>query len=97
MDRDQVIATLRQHKCELRAAGVLHLRLHGSIARSEPSPNDIDLIAEIDPQKGLSLLDMIGIKNQLSDLLGARVDLSPAHRLKAPVAERAARKAILAF
>jgi predicted nucleotidyltransferase len=98
MDREHVIATLRQHEPELKAAGILHLRLHGSVAwRAESSASDVDLIAEFDPAKHLSLLDMVGLENQLSDLLGVAVDLSPAHMLKRPIAERAANEAILAF
>jgi uncharacterized protein len=98
MDREHVIATLRRHEPELKAAGIVHLRLHGSVARAESQPtSDVDLIAEFDPAKHLSLLDMVGLENHLSDLLGVSVDLSPAHMLKKPVAERAAHEAILAF
>jgi predicted nucleotidyltransferase len=98
MDRDSVLKTLREHAPELQGAGVLHLRLHGSVARGTASPeSDIDLIAEFDPAKRLSLLDLVGIELDLSDLLGARVDLSPAHTLKPPVRERADREAMLAF
>jgi hypothetical protein len=35
MDRNDVITKLRQHEVELRAAGIIHLRLHGSVARNE--------------------------------------------------------------
>jgi predicted nucleotidyltransferase len=35
MDREHVIATLRQHEPELKAAGIVHLRLHGSVARAD--------------------------------------------------------------
>jgi predicted nucleotidyltransferase len=97
MDREHVIATLRQHEPELRAAGIVHLRLHGSLARAESHTSDVDLIAEFDPARHLSLLDMIGLENRLSDLLGAPVDLAPAHMLKRPIAQRAAHEAILAF
>jgi len=98
MNREHVITTLRQHEPELKAAGILHLRLHGSVARAEAKPSsDIDLIAEFDPARQLSLFDMVHLENQLSDLLGVPVDLSPAHMLKRPIAERAAHEAILAF
>jgi predicted nucleotidyltransferase len=40
---------------------------------------------------------MVGLENRLSDLLGTRVDLSPAHTLKQPVASRAAQEAVIAF
>ena len=74
------------------------MRLHGSVARDEASAiSDIDLIADLDPAKPVSLLDMVGLENHLSDLLGIHVDLSPSHTLKAPVAAKAADEAVLAF
>jgi predicted nucleotidyltransferase len=98
MDRDAVITKLREHEPELKAAGIVHLRLHGSLARgTATATSDVDLIADLDASKHLSLLDMVGLENRLSDLLGAPVDLSPAHTLKQPVAQRAAQEAVLAF
>lgn len=98
MDRDYVIAKLREHEPELKAAGIVHLRLHGSLARgTATATSDVDLIAEFDRSKHLSLLDMVGLENRLSDLLGAPVDLSPSHTLKQPVAQRATHEAVLAF
>ena len=45
MDKGLVIETLRMHEPELKAAGIVHLRLFGSIARGEASArSDIDLI-----------------------------------------------------
>ena len=98
MDRDYVILRLREHAPELMAAGIVHLRLHGSLARgTATATSDVDLIADFDASRRLSLLDMVGLENRLSDLLGAPVDLSPAHTLKQPVANRAAHEAMLAF
>ena len=98
MDRDRVIAKLREHEPELKAAGIVHLRLHGSVARGEASEaSDVDLIAEFDATKPLSLLDMVGLENRLADLLGVAVDLSPAKMLKEPVREKAVREAVFAF
>lgn len=98
MDREYVITKLREHELELKAAGIVHLRLHGSLARGTATPtSDVDLIAEFDTSKHLSLLDMVGLENRLSDLLGTSVDLSPQHTLKQPVAKLAAHEAVLAF
>src|SRR6266571_7809753 len=99
MDRDQIIAKLREYKPELKAAGVEHLFLHGSYARGTAirELSDVDVIAEFDPGRRLSLVDMVAIENRLADLLGVRVDLSPASTLKEPVREKAAREAVLAF
>jgi predicted nucleotidyltransferase len=93
-----ILEILRSHQPELKAAGIVHLRLHGSVARGEASPeSDVDLIAEFDASKRLSLVDMVALENRLADLLGIPVDLSPANTLKPPVREKAARDAILAF
>ena len=99
MDRDQIIAKLREHAPELKAAGIVHLSLHGSYARGTESrgSSDVDVIAEFDPRRRLSLVDMVAIENRLTDLLGARVDLSPAKTLKEPVRNKAKREAVLAF
>ena len=99
MDRDQIIAKLREHAPELKAAGVVHLFLHGSYARGTAirGSSDVDVIAEFDPRRRLSLVDMVAIENRLADLLGVRVDLSPDRTLKEPVRNKAKREAVLAF
>ena len=98
MDRSFVISKLREHEPELRAAGIVHLRLHGSVARGQATDgSDVDLIAEFDATRRLSLVDMAGLENQISDMLGAPVDLSPANMLKEPVRQRAAHEAVHAF
>jgi uncharacterized protein len=99
MDKSTIIAKLREHETELKAAGVEHLFLHGSYARGTAvrETSDVDVIAEFAPDRRLSLLDMVAIENRLADLLGVRVDLSPAKGLKEAVAEKASREAVLAF
>lgn len=98
MDTSAVIQTLRLHEPELRAAGILHLRLFGSVARGESSvQSDIDLMADFDRSKRLTLFDMARLENRLSDLLGVKVDLAPAGSLKERVRVRALQEAVHAF
>lgn len=98
MEKSYVIQTLRLHEPELRAAGIVHLRLFGSVARGEASAeSDVDLMADIDRSKRLTLFNLAGLENQLSDLLGVKVDLSPANSMKEAVRARADREAIHAF
>jgi predicted nucleotidyltransferase len=98
MDKATVLSKLREHERELRAAGVVHLRLHGSVARDQASAaSDVDLIADLDSSRRLSLIDMAGLENYLADLLGVPVDLSPSKMLKEPVRQRAQQEAVLAF
>ena len=98
MDKSAVIATLREHEPELKAAGVTRLALFGSVARSDASgQSDVDLMAEFDTGRDYSLLDRVRLENRLADLLGVTVDLSPAKSLKEDIRERAEREAVLAF
>lgn len=98
MNKGSVIETLRRHEPELKAAGIVHLRLFGSVARGEESAHsDVDLMADLDRSKRLSLVGMAHLENRLSDLLGVKVDLSPAESMKESVRTRAAREAIHAF
>jgi predicted nucleotidyltransferase len=57
----------------------------------------VDLIAEFDKTKRLSLLGKIGIENRLSELLGIPVELPQKDLLKEPVRMEADREAVLAF
>jgi predicted nucleotidyltransferase len=98
MNKGSVIETLRRHETELRAAGIIHLRLFGSVARGEETAHsDIDLMADLDRSMRLSLVGMAHLENRLGDLLGAKVDLCPAGAMKETVRVRAMREAIHAF
>jgi uncharacterized protein len=96
MNREQIIRTLREHELELKSAGIVRLSLFGSVARGELG-NDVDLLADFETGRHLSLFDVAGLEIQLSELLGTRVDLAPAKMLKPPVAQRAAEEAVLVF
>jgi hypothetical protein len=73
---DQVIAALRAREAQLRAAGIRRLALFGSVARGEArSDSDIDLVAEIDPASNLDLVRLVGLKRELTGLLGREVQI----------------------
>jgi len=98
MDKEHVLAILRQNAVELKAQGLVHLRLFGSVARGEASAqSDIDLLADFDRSKPLTLVTMGRIECRLSQLLSARVDLSAADWMREPIREQALREAVLAF
>ena len=98
MNSEQVMAMLRQHEPELRAAGVVRLSLFGSTARGDHRPDsDIDLMAAFDETRRISLLDVAGIEIQLSELLGQTVDLVEEGTLKPRVQQRVAAEAQRAF
>lgn len=99
MDREQIVAKLREHEPELKAAGVEHLLLHGSYARGTAvrELSDVDVIADFDRAKKLSLLGRVHLENRLSDILGVKADLSDRKMLLPEVRERARRESILVF
>jgi len=98
MDRATVAAKLRACEPELKAAGIVRLSLFGSVARGSASArSDVDLMAEFDPGRQFSLLDMVRIENRLADILGVPVDLAPARATKEHIRERAMQEAVIAF
>ena len=98
MDKHYVIRTLRAHAPELKAAGIVHLRVFGSVARDEGSSfSDVDLMAEFDKSKQFTLVKIGSLQSRLTDLLGARVELSSLEWMREPVRSKALREAVLAF
>lgn len=98
MDKEQVIAALRAHEAELKAAGIVRLHLHGSVVRGEAGPaSDVDLAAVFDRAKVRGILAEVGLKNRLSEIIGAEADLCNAERLKEFVQVNFDREAELVF
>lgn len=98
MDKLHVISKLRDHEPELKAAGIVHLRVFGSVARGEASPgSDVDLMADFDASRRLTLVKVGSLQSRLADLLGAKVDLSSAEWMREPVKLRALREAVVVF
>jgi hypothetical protein len=98
MTREQVVARLREHELELRAAGVVRLSLFGSTVRGDRhTDSDIDLLAAFDRTRRISLLDVAGIELQLTELLGQRVELVEEGTLTPRVQKSVEAEALRAF
>jgi predicted nucleotidyltransferase len=94
MKRDEVIATLREHRSEPRSAGIIRLSLFGSTARNEArADSDIDLLAAFDDARKLSLLNVIAIQ----DLLGQPGDLIEEGTLRPRMRQSATHETVRAF
>lgn len=66
--RDEIMRLAFEH-------GISNLRLFGSTVRGESrGDSDIDLLVEV--EEGRTLLDYVGFKQDLEELLGCRVDLA---------------------
>ncbi len=98
MSRDEVIAKLRQHAPDLQAAGILHLAFFGSAARSETTrTSDVDLMADFDPIEKISLLGVVRLETELSELLGEKVGLCTGRSMKEVIRKNSEKEAVLAF
>ena len=79
MERDRVIASLREHEQEFRAAGVLSVSLFGSVARGEDETHDVDVAVRLGESFSSPGLDYFGrlaeLEQRLSEILGCKVDV----------------------
>jgi predicted nucleotidyltransferase len=93
MQRDEVLRILREHRDELDEYHVRSLALFGTAARDEAGPaSDVDVLVEFSIVP--SLLTLIHIENQLSDLLGIKVDLVMKSALKPRIRDRVLAEAV---
>ena len=93
MDRNEVIDRLRLAEHDLRRLGVRTLRLFGSVARDEATPeSDVDLLVEFEGPATFS--GFMALKIFIEDLLGARVDLITEAGLREGVRPHVEREAI---
>jgi predicted nucleotidyltransferase len=98
MDREQVIARLKAHERELRAAGVIELSLFGSVARGEAtSGSDVDLAVKLDRGRPIDLFQFYGLAERLESMLDAKVDLLCEPIRRASLRERVDRDRALVF
>jgi predicted nucleotidyltransferase len=72
------LETLRSHRRAILELATRHgarnVRVFGSVARGDDQPDsDVDLL--VDVERGRSLLDIIGLEQDLEQLLGRRVDV----------------------
>lgn len=81
------VRVLRAHLPELRERyGVRSLGVFGSYVRGDQRPrSDLDVL--VDGVRG-SLLDFVGLENELSKWLGVKVDLVPEKNLKPYIGKR---------
>jgi uncharacterized protein len=87
-EKSQIKKTLREQKDTLLTEyGVREIGLFGSLAKGMNSPSsDIDIL--IDFYKSVDLFTFIDLKNHLSELLDANVDLVMKNGLKPRIGER---------
>ena len=65
MDRQSVIAILREHEAELHRQGVLHAALSGNNG----------IVIDLDPNAHLGAYDFLGLRDYIAGLFDERVDV----------------------
>jgi predicted nucleotidyltransferase/DNA-binding XRE family transcriptional regulator len=85
-NRDQVMELARVH-------GFQRVRVFGSVARGEDDEaSDVDLLVD-DPTTSITLLDLIGLQQDLEDLLEVSVDVGTPEMLRPRIRDRVAAEA----
>jgi predicted nucleotidyltransferase len=81
MTRGEFFLQIEPHRAELQAMVVERIGVFGSVARNDARPDsDVDVL--VDLREGVDLIDFVGIKTRLEEILGSRVDLVSSRGLK---------------
>lgn len=84
--REEILAIAQKH-------GAYNIRIFGSVARGEArDDSDVDFLVELEKER--SLLDRIGLMQDLEDLLGRKVDVVKPENLHERIRERILGEAI---
>lgn len=98
MNREDIVARLRDNEAALRKLGIAHAALFGSRARGDQRPgSDTDIMIEFDPAARITVFDYVGLKDYIAALFDGRVDMVNRDGLKPHVKPAATTDAIYAF
>ena len=98
MNRQQILAKLRENEAALRARGVSHTALFGSRARDDARPDsDIDIMVEFDPAARVTVFNYAGLKDYITGLFDGLVDVVSREGLKPYLHPAVMTDAIYAF
>src|ERR1700722_18121930 len=98
MNREEIIARLRENEGALRQRGVAHAALFGSRARGDQRPeSDTDIMVESDPTARITVFEYAGLKDYIAGMFDGHVDVVNRSGLKPYVKPAAIADAIYAF
>jgi len=98
MNREAILARLREHEFALKERGVRHAALFGSRARGDAgTESDTDILVEIDPDAHIGVWGYAGLKDYIANLFDGPVDVADLACLKPWVAPSAIAEAMYAF
>jgi len=93
-----ILTRLRAHEVELRARGVVHVAVFGSVARAKNLPeSDVDLFVDLAPDIADDFFAYAGIAADLEKIVGQDIDVARHDRLRSHVRPSAQAQAVYAF
>ncbi len=98
MNRQEIIARLKENEPALRARGVSRIALFGSRARGDARPDsDTDIMIETNPAARIGVYEYVALKDYIASLLDGPVDVVSRDGLKPYVGPAVTADAIYAF
>lgn len=95
MNRDKIIESLHHNRELLTRFHVRSLSIFGSVVRGEArSGSDIDILVEFEQDAPIGLFEFVRLKQELSALLGMKVDLGMPDALHPALKENILKEAV---
>jgi predicted nucleotidyltransferase len=95
---EEALKILRANAQALRARGILHASVFGSVARGEARPDsDVDILVELEPGNPSGMFEYVRLQHDVSSLLGRSVDLVERKALKPLIRDEALKEAVDVF
>jgi hypothetical protein len=98
MTREQILTSLEKTYPALHAEGVTKLAIFGSRAREDARPDsDLDILIDVDPASGFSLLNLSGVGLIIEDATGIPAQVCLRRSIETDMARRIADDIIEVF